>query len=106
MLIPIGKPLKWWRMAQDQRCVHFQASGAYKGHTAIGIGYVDRVFRKLYHSRYANPPVTYDFLTYFEFHTTHRLDFEMLLHELRDTTRNPEWSHIELEYEIWMTKIG
>ena len=30
----------------------------------------------------------------------------MLLSELRDTTRNPEWNYIELGYEIWMTKVG
>ena len=75
-----------------------------RGHTAIGIRYVDRVFRKLYHSRYTDPPTPYDFLTYFEFNRSDQASFHMLLNELRDTGRNPEWSYVELEYEIWMTK--
>jgi len=35
-----------------------------------------------------------------------RDDFKTLLGELRDTARNPEWAYVDLEYEIWMTKIG
>ncbi len=105
VLIPIGKSQKWWQLAQDQRQSHFQTSEEQPGHTAIGIRYVDRVFRKLYHSRYLSSGVSYDFLTYFEFDDTHRDDFRALLGELRDTTRNPEWEYINLEYEIWMTKI-
>ncbi len=106
VLIPIGKSLEWWQLAQDKRQAHFQISGGYQGHTAIGIRYVDRVFRKLYHSRYTDPLAPYDFLTYFEFNSAHKGDFNALLDELRDTSRNPEWAHVELEYEIWMTKIG
>ena len=106
VLIPIGKSQDWWQLAQDHRQVHFQTSDQYRGHTAIGLRYVDRVFRKLYHSRYAHPPMPYDFLTYFEFNSSHTADFKTLLHELRDTEHNPEWMHVELEYEIWMTKIG
>ena len=106
VLIPIGKSLKWWPLAQDQRQAHFQTSADYQGHTAIGAKYVDRVFRRLYHSRYTSPPTPYDFLTYFEFNSAHKEAFRMLLHELRDTARNPEWGYVELEYEIWMTKIG
>lgn len=105
VLIPIGKSLKWWQLAQDQREAYFQTSDRYKGHTEIGLSYVDRVFRKLYHSRYIGTPAPYDFLTYFEFNDHHRDDFKKLLNELRDTARNPEWSYIELEYEIWMKKI-
>ena len=105
VLIPIGKSLTWWQLAQDQREAHFQTSCKYKGHTTIGLSYVDRVFRKLYHSRYIGASAPYDFLTYFEFNNHKRDDFKMLLNELRDTSRNPEWSYIELEYEIWMKKI-
>ena len=106
VLIPIGKSLAWWQLAQDERQAHFQTKGAQPGHTAIGLAYVDRVYRKLYHSRYTFPLVPYDFLTYFEFHQVYKNDFQMLLHELRDTTRNPEWRYTELEYEIWMTRVG
>ncbi len=105
VLIPIGKSQKWWQLAQDQRQEHFQTRADQPGHTAIGIRYVDRIFRKLYHSRYMSSEASYDFLTYFEFYNVHRDDFCALLGELRDTTRNPEWAYINLEYEIWMTKI-
>jgi len=105
VLIPIAKSLKWWQLAQNQREAYFQTNDKYKGHTAIGLSYVDRVFRKLYHSRYIDEPIPYDFLTYFEFKDRHRDDFTKLLNELRDPARNPEWSYVELEYEIWMRKI-
>lgn len=105
VLIPIRKSLKWWQLAQDERQVYFQTSDEHEDHIAIGLRYADRVFRKLYHCRYTSPPAVYDFLTYFEFHSSHKDDFRMLLNELRNTVRNPEWAYIELEFEIWMTKI-
>ncbi len=106
VLIPIGKSPQWWQLAQDSRQSYFGKAETYEGHTAIGLRYVDRVFRKLYHSRYAGRPLAYDFLTYFEFQSMHKDDFRILLNELRDTERNPEWAYTQLEYEIWMTKIG
>ncbi len=104
VLIPISKSLKWWQLSQDQRETFFQNSNTHKGHTAIGLSYVDRVFRKLYHSRYIDTPPPYDFLTYFEFKDSHRDNFKKLLNELRDTALSPEWNYVELEYEIWMRK--
>lgn len=106
VLIPIGKSEEWWKLAHDQRHAHFQKTGAREGHTAIGLKYVDRVFRKLYHARYVNAELSYDFLTYFEFEDAYKKDFRTLLAELRDTRRNPEWAYVNLEFEIWMTKIG
>jgi hypothetical protein len=106
VLIPVGKSPDWWQLPQDRREAHFQTRATQPGHTAIGIRYVDRVFRKLYHSRYLNPPAPYDFLTYFEFSRADQDDFKRLLAELRDTAHNPEWVHVALEYEIWLTKIG
>ena len=106
VLIPIGKSEEWWKLAHDQRQGHFQKTDAREGHTAIGLNYVDRVFRKLYHSRYLNVALSYDFLTYFEFKDAYEQDFRTLLAELRDTRGNPEWAYVNLEFEIWMTKIG
>lgn len=106
VLIPIRKSDEWWKLAQDQRQAYFQKSGNREGHTAIGAKYVDRVFRKLYHSRYLNAALDYDFLTYFEFKDVHKNDFKALLAELRNTTGNPEWNYVNHEFEIWMTKIG
>lgn len=106
VLIPIGKSEDWWKLAQDQRQAYFQKTDTHEGHTAIGIKYVDRVFRKLYHSRYLNAVLGYDFLTYFEFEDVYEKDFKALLSELRDTRTNPEWAYVNYEFEIWMTKIG
>ncbi len=61
VLIPIGKSPDWWQLAQDRRQAHFQTGGQHPGHTAIGIRYVDRVFRKLYHSRYIGSPTPVTF---------------------------------------------
>lgn len=105
VLIPILKSEEWWKLAQDQRQSYFEKTGKHKGHTAIGLKYVDRVFRKLYHSRYLNAAMGYDFLTYFEFKDIHEKDFRTLLAELRDTKKNPEWAFVNYEHEIWMTKI-
>ena len=106
VLIPIGKSEAWWNLAQDQRQAHFRKTAAQEGHTAIGLRYVDRVFRKLYHSRYLHAALDYDFLTYFEFKDPYERDFRTLLAELRDAGSNPEWAYVDLEFEIWMTKIG
>lgn len=106
VLIPIGKSEEWWKLAQDQRSVYFQKTHAHEGHTAFGLKYVDRVFRKLYHSRYLSATLGYDFLTYFEFSDVYEKDFRTLLAELRDTSSNPEWAYVSHEFEIWMTKIG
>ncbi|MFQ5968954.1 MAG: twin-arginine translocation signal domain-containing protein [Nitrososphaerales archaeon] len=106
VLIPIGKSEEWWKLAQDQRQAYFQRSDTHEGHTAIGLKYADRVFRKLYHSRHLNAVLSYDFLTYFEFEDVYENDFRSLLAELRDTRNNPEWAYVNHEFEIWMTKIG
>jgi len=106
VLIPIAKSDEWWKLAQDQRQAYFQKTDKHEGHTAIGLHYVDRVFRKLYHSRFLGAGLDYDFLTYFEFKDEYEKDFKTLLAELRDTNVNPEWAYVNLEYEIWMTKIG
>ncbi len=106
VLIPIRKSEEWWKLSQDQRQAYFQKSDTRPGHTAIGLKYVDRVFRKLYHSRYLNAALGYDFLTYFEFEDVYVDDFKALLAELRDTNINPEWAYVNREFEIWMTKVA
>ncbi len=105
VLIPIRKSEEWWNLAQDQRQAYFQKA-VNEGHTTVGLRYVDRVFRKLYHSRYVDPTAHYDFLTYFEFYGQYSDDFRKLLMELRDPTRNPEWNYVDLEFEIWMNKVA
>ncbi len=106
VLIPIRKSEDWWELAQDERQVSFEKTEKHPGHTAIGLKYVDRVFRKLYHSHYLDVALGYDFLTYFEFEDIHEKDFTTLLADLRDTKANPEWAYVNHDFEIWMTKIG
>ena len=96
VLIPIRKSADWWALAHDQRGEHF-----HKHHTPIGSPYVERIFRKLYHSRYLGSD--YDFLTYFEFPPEDADYFRQLLSELRATD---EWKYVEHEQEIWMTKLA
>src|SRR5262249_52645914 len=105
VIIPIRKSAAWWALPQDERYAHFQKTKAGKGHTAIGAEYVDRVYRKLYHARYAVETTDHDFITYFEFKKKHEGDFKRLLGKLRDTKGNPEWAFVDREYEIWTTKV-
>ena len=106
VIIPIRKSAGWWALSQDQRQSFFHKTKEKAGHTAIGAAYASRIFRKLYHARYSGAPVPYDFVTYFEFPVSEVEAFRSLLAELRDIGKNPEWESVELEFEIWMTKIG
>jgi hypothetical protein len=102
VLIPIRKSPEWWALPQDERQAHFAALG---GHLTVGMQFVHRIFRRLYHSRYA-PGSAWDFLTYFEFPEDRTAEFHELLGGLRDPERNPEWALVDREAEVWMTKIG
>ena len=106
VIIPIRKSAAWWGLSQDQRQSFFHKTKEKAGHTAIGAAYSSRIFRKLYHARYGGAPVPYDFVTYFEFPVSEAEAFRSLLKELRDIDKNPEWESVELEFEIWLTKIG
>jgi hypothetical protein len=103
VMIAVAKSEAWWNLAQDQRHAHFRTRGGREGHTAIGLPFVDRIHRRLYHARYL-PGSTWDFLTYFEFQREHARDFRALLAALRDPERNPEWTYVDREWEVWMTR--
>ncbi|HEX7668160.1 MAG TPA: chlorite dismutase family protein [Polyangiaceae bacterium] len=102
VLIPITKSPAWWALAQDERQAHFERRA---GHLAVGMPYTDRIFRRLYHARHL-PGSTWDFLTYFEFPRDRTEEFETLLAALRDPQKNPEWTFVERETEVWMTKVA
>lgn len=106
VLIPIGKSAAWWRLSQDERQILFQKTARHEGHIGIGRNYADRIFRRLYHSRYVDPAAPHDFLTYFEFNEANAADFRKMISELRDIKNNPEWLYVDFEYEIWMTKLS
>jgi hypothetical protein len=105
VIIPIRKTAAWWALPHDERNAHFHKKGDKIGHTAIGAKYVERIYRKLYHTRYAVDNKDHDFITYFEFERAHTDDFQNLLRQLRDPQQNPEWTFVDHEYEIWMTKV-
>jgi len=100
VIIPIRKSEEWWALPEERRRAHFR-DGA--GHTHTGAPYVDRVYRKLFHSRGMGLP--YDFVTYFEFAREDADYFRELLAGLRDPQRNPEWRYVEWECEFWLTKL-
>lgn len=104
VVILVGKSEAWWKMDQDERQVLFQKTPRHEGHHNIGARYAERIYRRLYHSRYVHPAAPYDFITYFEFEASHAADFRSLLSELRDFRKNPEWLYVDFECEVWMTK--
>lgn len=103
VLIPIAKSEAWWALAQDQRDRHFRRTTERPGHVEIGTRYAPAIFRRLYQARF-QPGSEWDFLTYFEMHESDEPAFRQMLSELRDPRLNPEWSFVERECEIWMTK--
>jgi hypothetical protein len=109
VIIPIRKSDAWWAMAQDERQAFFVPGKHGRGHAAIGVPYADRIFRRLYHARYAAPATPqaerWDFVTYFEFPAGEEGLFRALLGELRDPATNPEWAFVEREMEIWTTRL-
>ena len=107
VVIPLRKTTAWWDLPQDRRQAHFSvAAAATESHTSIGMRYAGRIFRTLYSARYLGAPLEYDFVTYFEFPRSEAETFRALLGELRDRARNPEWEFVDLEHEIWMTKLA
>jgi chlorite dismutase len=106
VLIPVAKSPEWWHLTQDERQAYFQQTRTSQGHTTIGLPYVDRIYRRLYHSRHLPKPSKYDFLTYFEFRDADAPAFRELLAKLRDVKRNPEWRYVNREFEVWMTKLA
>lgn len=104
VLIPVRKSAAWWALPADERSSHFRKRTNHPGHTAIGVDYINRVYRKLYHTRYAVETADHDFLTYFEFEKADEPAFDRLLATLREQQLNPEWGYVDREYELWMTR--
>ena len=100
VIIPIRKSEAWWALPEADRRAHF-AENAERTH--VGLPYIGRIHRRLYHSRGVGEG--YDFVTYFEFAPEDAEYFRQLLAGLRDPNRNPEWRYVEAEWEIWMTKL-
>lgn len=97
-LIPIQKCADWWALAQDERRAILEERSH---HTAIGMDYLPRVARRLYHSRDLGEE--FDFLTWFEFAPEDEAAFEHLLGRLRATE---EWQHVTREVDIRLARDG
>lgn len=96
-LIPIRKSATWWDLAQDERLALFRAGA---GHNGIGLDYLPAVARRLLHCRDLGEP--FDFLTWFEFAPNQAPAFDEMLRRLRATE---EWSFVEREVEIRLTRL-
>jgi len=95
-LIPIKKSPAWWELAQDERRAIFEERSQ---HMSIGVKYVARIARRLYHSHDLGEP--FDFLTWFEYASTDAEAFEELVGELRETE---EWTYVEREVDIRLAR--
>jgi chlorite dismutase len=95
-LIPIKKSTAWWELAQDERRAIFEERSH---HISIGLKYVTRIARRLYHCYDLGEP--FDFLTWFEFTPDDAGVFEDLAGSLRSTE---EWSYVEREVDIRLVR--
>ena len=95
-LIPIKKSTAWWELAQDERRAIFEERSH---HISIGLKYVTRIARRLYHCHDLGEP--FDFLTWFEFTSDDAGVFEDLAGSLRSTE---EWSYVEREVDIRLVR--
>jgi hypothetical protein len=104
VVIPLTKSDAWWSLAHDERDRLFRGAGKAEGHVTVGRPHAKTIVRKLYHGRPV-PGAGWDFLTYFEFEPELADDFRALVAGLRDPERNPEWSEVVREAELWLTRV-
>ena len=95
-LIPIKKSPAWWELAQDERRAIFEERSH---HITLGLKYVARIARRLYHSYDLGEP--FDFLTWFEYAPEDAGAFEDLVGSLRGTE---EWTYVEREVDIRLAR--
>ncbi|HVZ71058.1 MAG TPA: chlorite dismutase family protein [Polyangia bacterium] len=95
-LIPIKKSAAWWALTQDERRAIFEERSA---HTAIGMGYLPAVARRLHHARDLGEP--FDFLTWFDYRAEDEARFDELVGRLRETE---EWRYVEREVDVRLAR--
>lgn len=98
VVFPLSKTPAWWALTQEKRQNYFFKNPSmfgknHLGHNGVGFKYINRIYRKLYHSRFIDPQQ--DFMTYFEYAQADADTFDALLSGLRDTTLNQEWKYVE-----------
>ena len=95
-LVPIKKSTAWWELAQDERRAIFEERSH---HITIGLKYVARIVRRLYHGYDLGEP--FDFLTWFEYAPEDAGAFEELVGSLRGTE---EWTYVEREVDMRLAR--
>lgn len=108
VVFPLSKTGEWWTQTQEQREAYFfqhpdRFGEKQLGHNAIGFRYIQKIYRKLYQSRFIDGNV--DFITYFEYADGDREAFDRLLGGLRDTALNPEWKFVKEEPIVYGTRV-
>lgn len=93
-LIPIRKSSAWWALSQDERRRIFEDQST---HIRTGLKYLPAVARRLHHCRDLGTEEPFDFLTWFEFASSHSTAFDELVAELR---ASPEWRYVDREVDI------
>jgi hypothetical protein len=104
VVFPLSKTAAWWAMPTGDRQPYFfenpQSFGdKHLGHNGVGFLYIQKIFRKLYHSRFDD--AQQDFMTYFEYADADAPVFDSLLNGLRDKTKNQEWKFVEENPIAW-----
>ncbi|MGP0628703.1 chlorite dismutase family protein [Nitrospina sp. 32_T5] len=108
VVFPLSKSKEWWGMTQEKRESYFfrdpeRFGSAHEGHNEIGFRYIQKIFRKLYQSRFIDGES--DFVTYFEYADRDREAFDALLEGLRNTEWNPEWKFVEEAPIVYGTRV-
>jgi|TARA_B110000263_G_scaffold194382_1_gene172620 chlorite dismutase len=110
VVFPLSKTSAWWALTQEKRQSYFYENSTQFGkdhlsHNGVGFKYINRIFRKLYHSRFIDPGQ--DFMTYFEFSDADAEGFDALLAGLRDDKRlNREWIYVEEKPIVWGKRVA
>ncbi|MBT7272624.1 MAG: hypothetical protein HN885_06455 [Nitrospina sp.] len=110
VVFPLSKTSAWWALTQEKRQSYFHENPTQFGkdhlsHNGVGFKYINRIFRKLYHSRFIDPGQ--DFMTYFEFADADTEVFDALLAGLRDDKRlNQEWIYVEEKPIVWGKRVA
>lgn len=96
-LIPIKKSDDWWLLTQDERREIFEEDSQ---HIKISSQYLTMISRQLHHSRDLGE--AFDFITWFEFSSSHLSQFDELCNTLRKTK---EWEYVIRETDIRVEKM-
>jgi chlorite dismutase len=106
VIFPLSKSPAWWAMPLEKRKQYFDKhpetfGSENQGHNEVGFMYINKIFRKLYHSRYIDSQQ--DFMTEFEYSDNDVDTFKALLSGLQDIKKNKEWEFVK-EFPIFWGK--